>query len=49
MKKNSIAQASVKKARHRKPSKVHQMTNRQNSGEAPQQTVGLDLGDKGRA
>jgi transposase len=46
MKKNSIAQVSVKKARHRKPSKVHQMTNRQNSGEAPRQTVGLDLGDK---
>ena len=46
MKKDSIVQQKVKKVRHRKRSQANQGSNRRSSGEAPKQTVGLDLGDK---
>jgi transposase len=46
MKKDSIATEAVKKMRHRQRSPKNQSINRAYSGVAPEQTIGLDLGDK---
>jgi transposase len=46
MKKNSISAAAPKKWRHRKRTDKNQAVNRGYSGRTPEQTVGLDLGDK---
>src|SRR5262245_47848005 len=46
MKKNSISAAVPKKRRHRKRTDKNRGINRRYSGAAPEQTIGLDLGDK---
>jgi len=46
MKKNSISAAAPKKRRHRKRTDKNQAINRRYSGAPPEQTIGLDLGDK---
>lgn len=46
MKKNSISAAAPKKRRHRQRGDKNQSINRRYSGLPPEQTIGLDLGDK---
>lgn len=46
MKKNNISAAAPKKRRHRKRTDKNQAINRSYSSAPPEQTIGLDLGDK---